>query len=105
MSDYLLPESNLSIDEKVTIFSLRTEMNNLPCNYGKPEICYFGCQEAMSNEHIILCPVVNLENPHTLKYEYLLNGNITEKIEALNKFKGNDKIFSQQTSSTRSEQK
>ena len=79
ISDYLLPDSGLSMKEKVKLFSHRTEMNELPCNSGKPELCYFGCQEAMSNQHIILCPVVNSDKTQTVKYEYLLDGNVAEK--------------------------
>ena len=33
----------------------------------------------MSNEYVFMCPVLNSDNPHTMKYEYLLNGNIAGK--------------------------
>ena len=79
MADYLLPKSEIPIEEKIELFSIRTEINNLPCNFGISEPCYYGCLEIISNEHVFMCPVLNSDNPHTMKYEYLLNGNIAEK--------------------------
>ena len=35
MAEYLLPESNLTVSEKVQIFALRSEMNENPCNFGE----------------------------------------------------------------------
>ena len=68
-------------------------MNNLPYNFGISESCYFGCMEAMSNRHIFMCPIVNSVNPHAMKYEYLLNGNVSEKKEALKRYKENTTSF------------
>ena len=40
MADYLLPEANLTNEEKIHLFAIRTEMNDNPCNYGKNSLCY-----------------------------------------------------------------
>ena len=93
ISDYLLPDSELTMEEKCYIFSLRTEMNDLPCNFGNQELCYFGCQEVMSNQHIMVCPKGNSDNTHNIKYEYLLDGNVAEKKEAMGRYKDNEKRF------------
>ena len=34
MADYLLPEANVNISDKLEIFALRTEMNSNPYNFG-----------------------------------------------------------------------
>ena len=46
----------------------------------------------MYNQHRIVGPVtvVNSDNPHTIKYQDFLDGNVAEKLVALNKFQGND---------------
>ena len=35
MADYLLPEANLTTEDKVQLYSVRTEMNDNPFNYGE----------------------------------------------------------------------
>ena len=79
IADYLLAESKATQEEKFEIFALRTEMNDLPHNFGNSEICKkYGCLEEMSNKHIFIC-----QDPKNVAYEKLLNGNSEEKIEAL----------------------
>ena len=34
MTDYLLPECELSNKDKIELFHIRSEMNDLPFNYG-----------------------------------------------------------------------
>ena len=43
-----------------------------------------------------MCPVLNSDNPHTMKYEYLLNGNIAGK-KVLKRFQENTAAFTQKT--------
>ena len=46
MSDYLLPETALSITEKLGLFAAKTEMNENPYNFRNKIICEMGCKEA-----------------------------------------------------------
>ena len=39
MVDYLLPDCTLSVFDKVQLFSIRCEMNDLPNYFGKTEFC------------------------------------------------------------------
>ena len=57
MVDYLLPECEISNDEKIEWFHIRTEMNDLPFNYGRKIICDNGCKETLDNKHFLNCPV------------------------------------------------
>ena len=43
MSDYLLPECKISVEDKIELFLIRSEMNDLPCNFGKETQCEQGC--------------------------------------------------------------
>ena len=85
----LLPECSLSVSEKFELFVYRTEMNDLPNNFGRDDICEMGCLEAMDNSHLLLCSGLNHNDPHELKYEQLLNGNINEKVAVLKKLQEN----------------
>jgi len=89
ISDYLLPECSLSVSDKFELFAYRTEMNDLPNNFGRDDICEMGCLEAMDNSHLLLCSGLNYNDPHELKYEQLLNGNINEKVAVLKKLQEN----------------
>ena len=33
--DNLLPECKISVEDKIDLFLIRSEMNDLPCNFGK----------------------------------------------------------------------
>ena len=87
IADYLLPDSEATIEEKFDMFALRTEMNDLPHNFGKTDPCKYGCQEDMSNIHIFRC-----RNPARNPFEKLNIGNVKEKVEALKIFQNNLKI-------------
>ena len=84
IADYLLPESEATLEEKFDIFSLWTEMNDLPHNFGKSDPCKNGCQEDMSNFHIFSC-----RNPERNEVDKLNYGNVKEKVEALRIFQKN----------------
>jgi hypothetical protein len=88
MAEYLLPESNLTVIEKVQIFALRTEMNDNPCNFGEKIQCQLGCSQVQDNEHILNCPVLE-ESENILNLEDLRNGPIHKKIEIIRKFNKN----------------
>ena len=93
MADYLLPECSLSGTDKTDWFAFRCEVNTLPNNIGKSDLCEFSCQEFMNNEHLFNCPVRNEGQPTDLKIEQLLNGNIEEKIQVLRKLQANYEIY------------
>ena len=84
MSDYLLPETPLTVTEKQNLFAVRTEMNLNPHNYGNTTYCEEGCNELQSNQHIFECSSQNKEESK-LKYEDILNGSLQLKIKALKK--------------------
>ena len=88
MADYLLPEANLTVSEKVQIFSLRSEMNDNPCNFGEKIQCQMGCSQIQENLHILNCPKLN-EPEDTLNIEEIRNDPLHTKIEVLRKFNEN----------------
>ena len=88
MADYLLPEANLITEDKVQLFSVRTEMNDNPFNYGEKNLCNLGCQELQNNSHILSCLRVN-EDTQIFKYEDFLNGPLKLKVQIFEKFKEN----------------
>ena len=87
MADYLHPEAEISTEEKVQIFSLRTEMNEIPNNFGFKQVCEFGCSNSLlDNEHILNCPkiAVKLNN-----FNDILNDSLKKKIEILRIYQEN----------------
>ena len=82
MADYLLPECVISNRDKIELFNIRTEMNDLPFNYGNKTLCERGCLQVMDNQHFICCPLITEEN----EYDRILNGSMDEKILSLRKF-------------------
>ena len=55
MEDYLLPEAQLSTENKFHLFSPRTEMNENPFNYGDKTLCSMGCLAEQTNAHFLSC--------------------------------------------------
>ena len=51
MADYLLPESNLSVSEKVKSFALIYEMNDNPCSFGDKIKCPIGSSRNFFHQH------------------------------------------------------
>ena len=82
MADYLLPECVISNRDKIELFNIRTEMNDLPFNYGNKTLCDRGCLQLMDNQHFICCPLITEEN----EYDRILNGSMDEQILSLRKF-------------------
>ena len=89
MADYLLPECSLSVSDKREMFAFRCEMNNLPDNFGKSEMCEQQCQTLMNNEHLLSCSHLNQGQSQQLEMNQIRNGNIVEKIEVLKKLQEN----------------
>ena len=90
MVDYMQPNCDLSVQEKIEMFSFRSEMNDLPFNFGRKTNCEQGCQEPMNNEHCLYCPKLN-ETPNLLEYSNILNGTLRQKIEVFQSLRLNIK--------------
>ena len=88
MATYLQPNCQLSVQDKIEMFSIRSEMNDLPYNFGRKENCQQCCLTQMDNEHILNCPVLN-ESPHELKYSNILNGSLRQQVEVFKKIQEN----------------
>ena len=95
MADYLEPNSGLSLEDQREMFSLRTRMNYLPINFGKDTYCETGCGQALDNEHIINCEILNNGKKPHIKYNLIMNGTLNEKNEVLKIFQTNIKIRKQ----------
>ena len=89
MADYLLPECSLSVSDKTEMFAFRCQMNDLPNNFGKEELCEFDCKELMNNEHLLSCVHLNKGQLHDLQLEQIRNGNLFEKVKVLKKLQEN----------------
>ena len=89
LADYLQPDCQLSVEDKRLMFSLRTEMNEIPSNYGTQTNCIAGCNTILTNIHIFRCEILNNKQTNNLDYTYILNGNINQQIEVLKHMKAN----------------
>ena len=49
------------------MFSYRCEMNDLPNNFGKTDLCEFACNDQMHNEHLLNCVHLNENKVNILK--------------------------------------
>ena len=91
MAGYLLSKSNISVKDKIKMFAIRCEMNELPSNYGDKTNCEMGCQaQVMNNEHILDCPKLSCDASR-MNLIKIFNGNNKQKLKTLNKFKENSK--------------
>ena len=90
MSDYLFPEFQILVEDKKELFLIRSEMNELPCNFGNPTLCKLGCSQVLNSEHINSCPKLNKKE--ALQYENILNGTMNQKVLVLKKVQDNNEI-------------
>ena len=89
MSDYLLPNDRLSVSEQYEMFSYRSEMNDIPFNYGNRTQCETGCGEILNNDHLLKCQILNEGHENGFEYIIFLNGTMEQKIEIFMKMKEN----------------
>ena len=75
------------MEDQVQIFQIRSQINPLPANKGESLPCIAGCGEIMNNFHIFQCEVFNPEEKTHI--EKLINGDIYEMKQALNKWNQN----------------
>ena len=80
IAEYLLPDSNLSTEQKRCLFSIRNKMFDIPDNFSSSEIqtfCFCGERETMS--HIYYCKLIIEDNSEFISYQKIYNGNITDR--------------------------
>ena len=91
MAEYLHPiNSELTIEQKQKMFSVRNRMVEIAENFpGKEisDICYCGKSESMS--HIYYCEKLNNNEPQHLKYEEIFEGKLIDQITVFKKFEQN----------------
>ena len=79
MSEYLLPNEELSIDDQRNIFEIRNKMSNIPSNYSSENEntsqCVCGEREDMV--HIYNCTYLNIGKVE-VKYEEVYGENVVE---------------------------
>ena len=82
MAEYLLPStSEMTVDKKRNLFSVRNKMADIPANFQDSKIkteCL--CGEAENMEHLYECNTLNEKEP-ILPYQKLYCGNINEQIQ------------------------
>ena len=86
---YLMPECSLNLEDKIEMFSLRTEMNSNPYNFGNKENCELGCLIPQDNEHYLNCNILNEGIENDIKYSEFLNGPLETKIRISRKIQEN----------------
>ena len=79
MTDYLMPQSNISIQDQREIFSIRCRTNKLGANREILEFCETKCGEILDNSHIFKCVKLNEDRKTKFDFEKILNGYIFEK--------------------------
>ena len=80
MADYLHPEFEISSSDKYEIFSIRSELNDFPSNFGNKTLCTTGCLEVLNSEHVTTCPELTETGNINLEYNNLLKGSMKLKI-------------------------
>ena len=89
-AEYLLPNSELDIEDQREIFAIRNRMVNIPSNFISREKnmnrCVCGVKEEM--KHIYECTDLNMEKVE-VRYEKIFNGTTTEQKQILQRFKEN----------------
>ena len=90
MSEYLLPNEQLSIDDQRDIFALRNKMTDIPSNFlsekNNTSKCCCGTKEEM--EHVYYCKYLNKEKTE-VRYEEMYGENIDEIKLILRRFERN----------------
>ena len=90
ISEYLLPNDELTIDDQRYLFAMRNGMVDIPSNFVSKENntskCYCGQLEDM--EHLYYCKYLNNEEPE-VKYEQLFCGSLCEQSKIIRRFEHN----------------
>ena len=87
MADYLHQEAEISTEEKVQIFSLRTEMNEITNNFGFKQVCELRCSNSLLDiEHILNCSKTAVKWNN---FNDILNGSLKKKIKIVRTYQEN----------------
>ena len=90
MADYLHPECEISLSDKYEIFSIRSEMNDFPSNFGNKTLCTMGCLEVLNSEHVTSCPRLTEKGNKIPEYNNILKGSMKLKLITYKQFKENN---------------
>ena len=92
MSEYLLPNEKMSIEDKRTIFEIRNNMTDIPSNFTseKENKSQCICGEKENMMHIYNCKILNKERPKEI-FDKIFENNLNKMEYILNRFKGNMK--------------
>ena len=90
MSEYLLPNNQLTIEEQRTLFGMRNGMIDIPANFStkKENKAKCICKENEDMQHIYNCEYLNSDKPAE-KYEKIFSGEISEQKAVLKRFEQN----------------
>ena len=90
MSEYLLPNDELSVDEQRNIFEMRNKMSHIPSNFSSENDNTFKCVcgEKENMEHIYNCRYLNTEKAE-FDYEEVYGENVSEIKQILKRFEHN----------------
>ena len=90
MSEYLLPNEELSIEQQRYIFEIRNEMTNIKSNFcsEKENITTCVCGKKENMEHIYYCKSLNRKEPD-VKYEKINGENLKDIRYIAERFKEN----------------
>ena len=90
MSEYLLPNNQLTIEEQRTLFGMRNGMIDIPANFStkKENKAKCICKENEDMRHIYNCEYLNSDKPDE-KYERIFSDNISEQKSVLKRFEQN----------------
>ena len=90
MSEYLQPNSPLTINQKQRMFALKNRMIEISENFPGKNMGserHYGSEDSIL--HIYNCDLLNQGSPSNIKYENIFNGDIKDQVNVLNKFEEN----------------
>ena len=90
ISEYLMPNNLLTIDDKRKLFSIRNKMENIPSNFSSKQnnVSKCFCGETEDMKHIYVCKYSNDEEI-LVEYEKIFCGNLSEQSIILRRFEEN----------------
>ena len=72
------------------MFSISSEMNDFPSNFGDKTLCTMGCLEILNSEHVTVCPELTNKGSNSVEYKNILKGSMKLKILTYKQFKENN---------------
>ena len=92
MSEYLLPNEKMSIEDQRKIFEIRNNMIDIPANFTseKENKARCICGEKENTTHIYNCKYLNKEKP-TEKFDKIFENNLNKMEYILKRFRQNMK--------------